>query len=362
MTPPAVMRQHGACRLVAPARRPVTICAKEQLVLREVGMGRLVRLTAILTLCVVFAALTAPARAESFPDRPLRLLVAFPPGGAADFVGRLLAQFISPLLGQPVVVENRPGSNGNVAGDVVLHAAADGYTLLLSSGSLYTVNPHLYTKMPFDPYKELTPVASVVADELLLAENPSLPPKTFKEFIAYARAAKPPLLYGSIGNGSEHHLAMELLKERAGLDMTHVPYRGGGPAAIGVMRGEVAAMFGGGSTTPLVQSGKLRALAVSGVKHVPLFPDLPSISEFYPGYNVTIWQVVSVPAGTPPAIIARLRKAANEAIAQPGFAQKLQKAGAGEPDPTAPDELQARLRADDASYSQVLKKIGLRIE
>jgi len=325
-------------------------------------MARLVRLTAFVSLCIAFAALVAPARAESFPDRPLRLLVSFPPGGAADFVGRLLAQFMSPRLGQPVVVENRPGSNGNVAADVVLHASADGYTMLLSSGSLYTVNPHLYAKMTFDPFKSLTPVASVVADELLLAENPSPPPKTFKEFIAYAREAKPPLLYGSIGNGSEHHLAMELLKERAGLQMTHVPYRGGGPAAIGVMRGEVAAMFGGGSATPLVQAGKLRALAVSGRKHVPLFPDLPSISEFYPGYNVTIWQVVSVPTGTPAATIARLRKAANDAIAQPEFAQKLEKAGAGEPDATTPDELQARLRTDDASYGQVLKKIGLRIE
>ncbi|MFZ2067716.1 MAG: tripartite tricarboxylate transporter substrate binding protein, partial [Xanthobacteraceae bacterium] len=252
-------------------------------------MAPLTRLTALLGICLASMTLVAPARAQSFPNRPLRLLVAFPPGGAADFVGRLLAQFMSPRLGQPIVVENRPGSNGNLAGDVALHAAADGYTLLLSSGSLYTVNPHLYAKMTFDPFKDLTPVASVVSDELLLAENPSLPPKTFKEFIAYARAAKPPLLYGSIGNGSEHHLAMELLKERGGLEMTHVPYRGGGPAAIGVMRGEVAAMFGGGSATPLVQSGKLRALAVSGRKHVPLFPDLPSISEFYPDYNVIIW-------------------------------------------------------------------------
>jgi tripartite-type tricarboxylate transporter receptor subunit TctC len=325
-------------------------------------MVRLVRLTALLSLFIAATALVAPARAQSFPDRPLRLLVSFPPGGAADFVGRLLAQFMSPRLGQPVVVENRPGSNGNVAGDVVLHAAADGYTLLLSSGSLYTVNPHLYAKMTFDPFKELAPVASVVSDELLLAENTALPPKTFKDFIAYAHAAKPPLLYGSIGNGSEHHLAMELLKGQAGLQMTHVPYRGGGPAAIGVMRGEVAAMFGGGSVTPLVQAGKLRALAVSGRKRVPLFPGLPSISEFYPDYNVTIWQVVSVPAGTPPAVIARLRGAANYAIAQPEFAQKLEKAGAGEPYATTPDELKARLRSDDASYGQVLKKIGLRIE
>ena len=316
----------------------------------------------VFCLFIAVAASLAPAHAQSFPDRPLRLLVSFPPGGAADFVGRLLAQFLTPRLGQPVVVENRPGSNGNVAADVVLHAAPDGHTMLLSSGSLYTVNPHLYAKMTFDPFKDLAPVASVVADELLLTENTSLPPKTFKEFIAYARAAKPPLLYGSIGNGSEHHLAMELLKERAGLQMTHVPYRGGGPAAIGVMRGEVAAMFGGGSTTPLVQAGKLRALAVSGRKHVPLFPDLPSIAEFYPGYNVTIWQVVSVPAATPPAIVARLRKAANDAIAQPEFAQRLEKAGAGEPDPTTPDELKARLQTDDASYGEVLKKIGLKIE
>ncbi len=325
-------------------------------------MARLIRLTALLGLCLASAALAAPAQAQSFPDRPLRLLVSFPPGGAADFVGRLLAQLMSPLLGQPVVVENRPGSNGNIAGDVVVHAAADGYTMLLSAGSLYTVNPHLYAKMTFVPFKVLQPVASVVSDELLLTENPGLPPKTFKEFIAYARAAKPPILYGSIGNGSEHHLAMELLKEQAGIQMTHVPYRGGGPAAIGVMRGEVAAMFGGGSVTPLVQAGKLRALAISGRKRSPLFPDLPSISEFYPNYNETIWQLISVPAATPPAVIARLRKAANDAIAEPQFAQKLEKAGAGEPYATTPDELTARLRTDDASYGQVLKKIGLRIE
>jgi tripartite-type tricarboxylate transporter receptor subunit TctC len=322
-------------------------------------MQRLVGFTVSL-LALLFTATLASA--QSYPDRLVRLLVSFPPGGAADFVGRLIAQSLTVRLGQPVVVENRPGSNGNIAGDVVTHAAADGYTLLLSSGSLYTVNPHLYAKMSLDPFKDLLPVASVVADELLLTENIGLEPKNFKDFIAYARRAQPPLLYGSIGNGSEHHLAMELLKEAAGVQMTHVPYRGGGPAAIGVMGGEVAAMFGGGSVTSLVQAGKLRALAISGRKRSPLFPDLPSISEFYPDYEVTIWQVISAPAGTPPEIVARLRNEINVAIAQPDFAEKLAAAGAGEPYGTTPEQMAARLHADDASYGKVLEGSGLKVE
>jgi tripartite-type tricarboxylate transporter receptor subunit TctC len=311
------------------------------------------------TFGVLFATL---ALAQSYPERPVRLLVSFPPGGAADFVGRLIAQSLTVRLGQPVVVENRPGSNGNIAGDVVAHSAADGYTLLLWSGSLYTVNQHLYAKTSLDPFKDLLPVASVVSDELLLTENIGLEPKNFKDFVAYARHTQPPLLYGSIGNGSEHHLAMELLKETAGIQMTHVPYRGGRPAAIGVMGGEVAAMFGGGSVTPLVQAGKLRALAISGRKRSQLFPNLPSISEFYPDYEVTIWQVVSVPTGTPPKIVARLRSETNAAIAQSDFAEKLANAGAGEPDSTTSQELAARLRADDARYGRVLSGSGLQVE
>ena len=302
------------------------------------------------------------ALAQSYPDRPIRLLVAFPPGGAADIVARLTGQLLSARIGQPVVVENRPGSNGNVAAEVVAHAAADGYTLLLSSGSLYTVNPLIYAKMPLDPAKELLPAVSVVSDELLLTENIALEPKNFSDFLAYARRAKPPLLYGSIGNGSEHHLAMEVLKEQAGIQMTHVPYRGGGPAALGVMGGEVAAMFGGGSVTALVQAGRLRALAISGRKRSPLFPDLPSISEFYPNYDVTIWQLLSVPTGTPPEIVARVRKETNAVIAQPEFEKRLATAGAGEPYMTTPEELAARLRTDAERYGKILKGSGLQVQ
>jgi tripartite-type tricarboxylate transporter receptor subunit TctC len=321
-------------------------------------VSRIARI-AIAALAVLFATL---CYAQSYPDRPIRLLVSFPPGGASDLVGRLVAQGVSERIGQPVVVENRPGSNGNIAGDAVARAAPDGYTLLLSSGSLYSVNPHLYAQMTLDPFKDLLPVATLVSDELLLTENIDLKPKTFADFIAYAREAKPPLLYGSIGNGSEHHLAMEVLKEAAGIEMTHVPYRGGGPAAIGVMGGEVAAMFGGGSVTSLVQAGKLHALAISGRKRSALFPDLPSISEFYPDYDVIILQVVSAPAGTPPDIVARIRAETNAVIAQPEFEKKLAAAGAGEPYITTPQELTDHLRADDVSYGKVLKNLGLQVE
>ncbi len=323
-------------------------------------MSRLARFAVSL-----FAALLANlalAQAQSYPNRPIHLLVSFPPGGAADFVARLIGQSLSIRLGQPIVVENRPGSNGNIAGDVAAHAAPDGYTLFLGPGDLLTVNPHLYAKMSFDPWKDLVPIATVVEDELLLTENIDLPPKTFKEFIDYARHANPPLLYGSIGNGSEHHLAMEQLKQAAGIQMTHVPYRGGGPAAIGVMGGEVAAMFGGGSVTPLVQAGKLRALAISGRKRSALFPDLPSISEFYPDYNVTIWQALFAPAATAPAIVARLRAEANAVIAEPQYAQRLAKAGAGEPYMTTPEEMAARAHADDARNGKLLKSLGLKVE
>jgi len=304
----------------------------------------------------------APVGAQNYPDRPIRLLVSFPPGGAADLVARVVGQALAVRLGQPVVVENRPGSNGNVAGDLVAHAPADGYTLMLGGSALFAINPHLYARMPFDPLSDLKPVASLVSNALLLTENPALAPKNFASFIAYARQARPPLLYGSIGNGSEHHLAMELLKLEAGIAMTHVPYRGGAPAAVGVMGGEVAAMFGGGSVATLVQSGKLRALAVSGRRRSAEIPDLPSISEFYPAYDVTLWQGLFAPAGTPPPIVARLHAEADTVLAEPALIQKLAAAGSGEPYITTPDEFSARIRLDNARYGKVIADSGIHVE
>src|SRR3984957_5633217 len=203
-----------------------------------------------------------PARAQTYPTRPIKLLVAYPPGGASDLIARLVADALAKRLGQPVVVENRAGANGNIAGEAAAHAEPDGYTLLLGPSSVFSINPHLYAKMPFDPLKDFVPIASLVQNELVLTANTQLTAgMDFKAFIEFARKSKPPLFYASIGNGSEHHLAMELLKQSAGIDLTHVPYRGGGPAALGVMSGDVAVMFGGGSVASLIQSGQLRGLA-----------------------------------------------------------------------------------------------------
>ena len=319
-------------------------------------------LAALLAVLATLAMLASAAPGEPYPTRPIRLLVSFPPGGASDLIARTLGQPLSVRLGQPVVVENRPGSNGNLAGELAAHAAPDGYTLLLAPSSLLAVNPHLYAKMAIDPLKELLPVASLVVNELILAVNPALAVKNFQNFVALARAARPPLFYASIGNGSEHHLAMELLKQQAGIDLVHVPYRGGGPAAIGVMAGDVAAMFGGGSVAPLIQSGKLRGLAVTGQRSSHLLPELPPIAEFYPGYEMTIWQGLFAPVGTPAEIVQRLREDMSAVLAQPDIAEKLAAAGSGEPYVTTVSEFLARIRSDYARYGKLIKDAGLAVD
>ena len=326
-------------------------------------MSRLVRGgLAACVLALATAASLSGAWAQSYPVRPIRLFVSFPPGGAADIVARAVGLPLSARLGQPVVVENRPGSNGNIAGEIVAHATPDGYTLMLGNSALFGISPHLYGRMSVDPLKELLPVASLVSNALLLAANPGLPPKSFRDFVEYARAARPPLLYASIGNGSEHHLAMELLKQQAGIDLTHVPYKGGGPAALGVMAGDVAAMFGGGSATALVQSGKMHGLAISGSTRSPLLPDLPAIAEFYPGSEVTLWQGLFAPVGTPPEIVERLRTTVNAVLAVPELGEKLSAAGSGDPYISTQAEFAARIHADYERYGKVISSIGLRVE
>jgi tripartite-type tricarboxylate transporter receptor subunit TctC len=304
-----------------------------------------------------------PASAQTYPTRPIKLLVAYPPGGASDLIARLAAEALAKRLGQPVVVENRAGANGNIAGEAAAHAEADGYTLLLGPSSVFTINPHLYAKMPFDPLKDLLPIASLMQNELVLTANRELTAgMDFKAFIELARNAKPPLFYASIGNGSEHQLAMELLKRSAGIELTHVAYKGGGPAALGVIGGSAAAMFGGGSVVSLVKSGQLHALAVSGPQRSKTLPDLPTIGEFYPGYDVTLWQGLFAPAGTPPAIVARLRQEAAAIRVLPDIEQKLAAAGAGEPWVLGDAEFTARIRADNEKFGHVIEQIGVKVK
>src|SRR3954451_8040001 len=258
-----------------------------------------------------------------FPSRPIHILVTIPPGGAPDIVARVIADKVSPALGQPVVVDNKPAANGNAAAAEVARAPADGHTLLLGADSLITINPHVYSNMPLDTLKDLTPVASLVSNQFVLSINPALPPKTFPEFIEYARKANPPLTYASGGNGSQHQLTMEMLKARAGIDLVHVPYRGGSPATAATMAGEVAAMFSGTASAPQIKAGRLRALAVAGAKRSPSFPDLPTIGEFYPGFQNSIWLGLFGPAGMPEDVLNRLRTEVQRALEAPDVKSSL---------------------------------------
>src|SRR5260221_446117 len=215
-------------------------------------------------LVAVFAALFLHDALAQYPSRPIRLLVGFPPGGGPDIVARLLAPKLAEALGQPVVVETRVGGTGTIAGEAVAKSPADGHTLLVGHDGLFVINPHLYKKMPIDPLKDLAPVASLVSNGFFLAITPSVPAQTFPEFIEYARRADPPLQYGSGGNGSQHHLTMERLKARAGINMVHVPYKRGAPPTTATVAGEVAAMMSGTSTAGQIRAGRLRAIAFTG--------------------------------------------------------------------------------------------------
>jgi tripartite-type tricarboxylate transporter receptor subunit TctC len=302
------------------------------------------------------------ALAQQFPSRPLRIVVPIPPGGAPDISARVVGQKLSEHLGQPVVVENRPAANGNVAMDQVAKAEPDGYTLGVFADSNITVNPHIYKSMPLDTMKDLAPVASLVLNQWVLSVNPSLPVKDFKEFVEYARKADPPLPYASGGNGSQHQLAMEMLKQRAGINLVHVPFKGGSPATTATVAGETAAMFSGTSSAGQIRAGKLRALAVTGPSRSSVFPELPTIGEFYPGYEVVIWLGLFAPAQTPKTVLARLHDEVNRVLADSEVKGRLGKAGGMQPNPLTPEQFSAMIRRDYEKYGKLVKEIGIKVE
>ena len=310
----------------------------------------------------VVAMLAGGAAAQPYPAKPIRIIVPIPPGGAPDITARVVGARLAEQLGQAVVIENRAGSNGNIAGELVARAAPDGYTLLLGQDTLITVNPHLYGKMPFDPLKDLVPVATLSSNEFVLSVNPALPVKTLPEFIAYARKTSPPLPYASGGNGSQHHLAMEMLKQRAGIELTHIPFKGGAPATLATVAGDTMAMFAGSSTAPQIHAGKLRALAVTGPRRSLAFPDLPAIAELYPGYEVTIWLGLFAPAGTPEPVLARLRAEVKEALASPDVKAKLNQAGGLDSFSSTPEEFAALIQRDYDKYGKIVKEIGVKVD
>ena len=290
----------------------------------------------------------------------MRLLVPNPPGGATDNLARVVAPKLSEALGQTVVVDNRPGSNGNLATEMAARAAPDGHTLILSADAQIVISPHLYRKLPYDPLRELVPVASLVSTQMLLAVHPSLPVKNLPEFVEYTRRASPSLAYASIGNGSQHHLAMEMLRNHTGIKLLHVPYKGGGPALVGIFGGEVLAMFGGSSAAPHVRSGKLRALALAG-KRNPAYPDLPALSEFYPGVEVNPWLGLFAPAGLPAPVLERVRSETGRMLADPATRERVHKI-ALDPFPSTPQQFAAYVRSEYKKYGEAVRGAGIRID
>ncbi|HZO01977.1 MAG TPA: tripartite tricarboxylate transporter substrate binding protein [Burkholderiales bacterium] len=308
-------------------------------------------------LCIACAG-TAYAQ---FPSRPITIVVPIPPGGAPDIAARLIGQRLSDNVGQPVVVENKTGANGNIANEFVARAQPDGHTLGLLADSQITINPHLY-KMPIDTLRDLTPVATVAANQFVLTVNPSLPVRTFPEFIEYARKANPPLPYASGGNGSQHHLTMEMLKQRAGINLLHVPFKGGAPAAAATVAGDTVAVWSGSSNAPQIKAGRLRPLAVSGAQRSQQYPELPTIGEFYPGFENSIWLGLFGPAGIPEATLSRLRTELRRVLDNPDIKQKMNAAGGLDPYLTTPDEFSALIKRDYEKYAKVVKEIGIKLD
>jgi tripartite-type tricarboxylate transporter receptor subunit TctC len=311
-----------------------------------------------LAFCLLCLATAAHAQ---FPSRALTIIVPIPPGGAPDIAARVIGDKLSQALGQPVVVENRAGANGNIANELVARAPADGHTLGLLADSQIAINPHLY-KMPIDTLRDLTPVSPVAVNQFVLTIHPSLPVKTFPEFIEYARKANPPLAYASGGNGSQHHLTMEMLKQRAGINLLHVPYKGGAPAAAATVAGDTVAMWSGSSNAPQIRAGRLRPLAVSGAKRSPQYPDLPTIAEFYPGFENSIWLGLFGPAGIPEPTLNRLRSELTRVLESPDVKEKLNAAGGLDPYIASPEEFVALIRRDYAKYAKVVKDVGIKLD
>ena len=310
---------------------------------------------------ILLLAVSGQAFAQ-FPARPITIIVPIPPGGAPDIAARVLGQKLSEALGQSVVVENRAGANGNIAGELLAKAQPDGHTMALLADSQIAINPHLYSRMPFDTLRDFVPVHTVAVNQFVLAVNPSLPAKNFPEFIALARNSNPPLAYASGGNGSQHHLTMEMLKQRAGINLLHVPYKGGAPATTATVAGDTAAMWAGSSNAPQIKAGRLRALAVSGGKRSLQYPELPTIGEFYPGFENSIWLGLFGPAGVPEEVLAKLRTELKKALESPDVKARFNNAGGLEPYVATPQEFEAVIRRDHAKYAKVVKDLGIKLD
>jgi len=301
--------------------------------------------------------------AQSYPARPIRIVVPFPAGGIADLFSRHIGQKFNDAWGQPVVVDNRPGAGGNIGAEVVAKSPADGYTLVMGSIGTHSVNVSLFSKLPYDPLRDFAPVALVMEAEGLLVLHPSVPAKSVKELIALARARPGQVAYASAGHGTASHLAGELFKSMAKVDMVHVPYKGNVPAITDLIGGQTSLLFATMPTVlPQVQAGRLKALAVTSSARSPAAPELPTIAEAaLPGYSVTNWIGLFAPAGTPRDIVVKLNGETVRIMKTPEIQKRLVAEGA-KFTPTTPDEFAAYVKSEIAKWAKVVKEAGIHVD
>jgi len=314
--------------------------------------------------CTGFALLLAvgAAQAQTYPNKPVRLVVPWPTGGANDILGRELAEHMGRALGQQVVVDNRGGANGMIGAEAVARAAPDGYTVMFHNLTAHATNPAIYRKLSYDTVNDFAPVTQVASNPLIIVTHPSLPARDLRELIALARAQPGKLSYASFGNGSMAHLGGEMFKSMARINMLHVPYKGGGPALVDTLAGHVPVYFSGVATVVQhVQAGRLRGLAMTGSSRLKVLPDVPTVAEAsdLKGYEASVTYGVWVPAKTPPEIIAKLNSVIVREIKTPEFRARLEKEGASEPIGNTPAEMQATLKAEMDKYAKVVKTAGI---
>jgi tripartite-type tricarboxylate transporter receptor subunit TctC len=313
----------------------------------------------VLALCAAFA---TGAAAQPFPSKPIRLVVTYPAGGGADLMARLIAPKMAETLGQPVVVENKPGASGQIGAGEVARAAPDGYTLGLDAAN-HAVNPSLFPKLPYDPEKAFHPISLLVQFPNVLVVTPSFAARNVQELIAMAKARPGTIAFASSGNGSAQHLAGELFRQKANVDITHVPYKGGGPALNDVIGGQVPVFFANmASGLPHVKGGRLRALAITGAQRSPALPEAPTMAEAgLAGYKVYEWNAVLAPAGTPAPIVARLAEAIGKALQAPDVRERVASLG-GEIAALGPAETARFIREQTELWGRVVRAANIRPE
>jgi tripartite-type tricarboxylate transporter receptor subunit TctC len=301
--------------------------------------------------------------AQVYPVKPIRLVLPYPPGGGSDTIARPLAQKMSEGLGQQVVVENRGGAGGNIGMEAVARSASDGYTLVFALTAQLAVNPGLYPKLPYDPIRDYAPITLLGSGGYILVVHPSLPVKSVKELVAFAKARPGQIAYSSSGNGSGGHLAVELFNNMAGIRMLHVPYKGGGPALMDMIAGQVQLLFATQlASWPHVQSGRIRALAVSTAKRPASLPNLPTVAEAgVPGFDAGVWYAVLAPAGTSREIVMRLNGEIARVLSQPDY-RNLLVSNTIDPIGSPPEELARTIKSEIAKWAKVIKDAGVRVD